>query len=552
MAERQNPLGERGQERGFAVTFPFALPGLPVRGQVSLQERWEPGAGQGGEGFRIIVLTRPQEVSLEPSDPPAAGLAVCIPGRPPGRVAEARARFFHGRLLAAPDLAAEQSVWRGLRPALLAGRIITSTGARLDPRVVFQSREPLAWFQRIAAALVAAEDRGLLALWNEALPYARLFREDLAPAASEAAAREQESRLLERVVALGRSLEEALAVGKRLSRTLGPLPAGDLTALSTRFLPLCQAQGLQEFYRVACLNYPDLTYLARDLARAQRLLEFASLAPEVIAARAYLEKAEPADPGEELSLDRASLLEQVSAENLFNSPHLWPSLKSLWEWYRGRYQAAYRAYHARYQAEAAALRRSLKAAAEQLSALERLDSIPELGPARSLGLREEERAILKELRLCSAAALAEAAPRCPRCKLSLADQPPRERAADFLERLQVALGEQQRRLSSEAIRQILALSGERRIDRFIKIVQSSNLAPLARILDDELVAFLRQLLADSAPQPSPVLEQLKRRFPVVAQGQVEQVVAEMRALLEQALTQAQKQSPGKQVHLVLE
>lgn len=549
MAERQNPLGERGKESGFAVTFPFALPGLPVRGQVCLQERWEPGAGTGDEGFRIIVLTRPQEVALEPSD---SSLAVCIPGRPPARVAEARARYFNGRLLSAQDLAAEQSVWRGMRPALLTGRIITSTGALLDPKVVFQSREPLAWFQRIAAALVVAEDRGLLAFWNEVLPYARLFREDLAPAASEAAAREQEKRLLERVAALGRSLEEALAMGKRLSRTLGPLPAGDLAALRTRFLPLCQAKSLQEFYEVGRLNYPDLTYLARDLARAQRLLEFASLATEVIAARAYLEQAAPADPGEELALDRASLLEQISAENLFSSPHLWPSLKSLWEWYRGRYQAAYRAYHARYHEEAAALRRSLKEAEAQLSALERLDSIPELGPARSLDLRGEERAILKELRLCSAASLAEASPRCPRCRLSLADQPPRERVADFLERLQAALGEQQQRLSSEAIRQILASSGERRIDRFIKIVQISDLAPLARILDDELVAFLRRLLADSASQPSPVLEQLKRRFPVVAQGQVEPVVAELRALLEQALAQAQKRSPGKQVHLVLE
>jgi hypothetical protein len=42
---------------------------------------------------------------------------------------------------------------------------------------------------------------------------------------------------------------------------------------------------------------------------------------------------------------------------------------------------------------------------------------------------------------------------------------------------------------------ILSQSHQPRIEQFIKVVQTSDLSSLANILDDELVSFLRQLLA---------------------------------------------------------
>ena len=49
-------------------------------------------------------------------------------------------------------------------------------------------------------------------------------------------------------------------------------------------------------------------------------------------------------------------------------------------------------------------------------------------------------------------------------------------------------------LSSEAVRQILAAEKGERLERFLQVVQASDLTGLANVLDDELLAFLRELL----------------------------------------------------------
>lgn len=87
-------------------------------------------------------------------------------------------------------------------------------------------------------------------------------------------------------------------------------------------------------------------------------------------------------------------------------------------------------------------------------------------------------------------------PTCSHCGLLLTADPPQREVERFLHQLKQALKEQHRRLSSEAIGRILAQSGERRIDQFIKVVQTSDLSSLANVLDDELVEFLRQLLRE--------------------------------------------------------
>jgi len=135
-----------------------------------------------------------------------------------------------------------------------------------------------------------------------------------------------------------------------------------------------------------------------------------------------------------------------------------------------------------------------------VDALKRLNSIPELGEPPGQELEGEYQQLLEQIKPCpdwEGRISLDLEPTCAGCRLALSISPPTKEVEDFRQKLEQALREQQRRLSSEAIRQILAQSREKRIDRFIKVVQTSDLSPLVNVLDDELVSFLRQLLAEA-------------------------------------------------------
>ena len=70
---------------------------------------------------------------------------------------------------------------------------------------------------------------------------------------------------------------------------------------------------------------------------------------EAYKARQYLEGME-LPPGE-LALDCASLKEQLTPDYLLKNPHLWESVKVLFDWLRSRYIPLYLEHHRRYQSE---------------------------------------------------------------------------------------------------------------------------------------------------------------------------------------------------------
>ena len=133
----------------------------------------------------------------------------------------------------------------------------------------------------------------------------------------------------------------------------------------------------------------------------------------------------------------------------------------------------------------------------------------------------------------------------------LTAEPPKEEVERFLRRLRQALKEQQRRLSSGAVRHILARSGEKRIDQFIKVVQTSNLSPLVNVLDDELVDFLRHLLQEAHIEIEwrPTVSELAQKFPSLEEGEIDVAAAEFAKVLKKAFAKAKKEHPGKRVRL---
>ncbi|MBI4301245.1 MAG: hypothetical protein HY664_01395 [Chloroflexi bacterium] len=334
--------------------------------------------------------------------------------------------------------------------------------------------------------------------WWRVYPYAQLIKKDLEQGNSP----EEMSKGEEHLVAALHQLDGAITAlkGELKSSGLGVVPEVMKEALR-RLAGLSKAASGEDFYVAARREYNTPEALAADMGLYEGLAQWRAIASEVVAVKAYLEEATVAEG--EMAMDRASLLGQLTLTNLLSQPHLWPSVKALFDWFKTRYRTAYQSHHRRYHQELAKLHEDLEEAKPQLMALARLNSIVELGPPLGEELQGQYLPLLTITASCPAGnkeeSLAGEQPLCPHCRLSMGAETPAKGVGYFLKQLAKALRKQQHRLSSETIRQILAQRGERRIDRFLKVVQASDLSPLVNTLDDELVTFLRQLLV--APKP---------------------------------------------------
>jgi hypothetical protein len=272
--------------------------------------------------------------------------------------------------------------------------------------------------------------------------------------------------------------------------------------------------------------------------------------------RAYLEATVVPDSAGELALDRRVTLEQLPSAALFMEPHRLDGMRATFEFFRKHYEAAYQEHHRRYWEACARLAFDLEEATTTARALGRLNGLRELGKPVGIGALAQYEDLRRALERCSLEeALAEAlsrAPACPMCGVTLADEPPAERARDVSRRLQHALRQQQNRLSSAAIRQILSRRKEEKVEQFLRVIQASDLRGLAQLLDDDLVAFLRDMLAAPGEAEAPLLERLRRVYPEVREESLEAAVAEFRRLLTDALAAERNTHPGRRPRVALD
>jgi hypothetical protein len=289
--------------------------------------------------------------------------------------------------------------------------------------------------------------------------------------------------------------------------------------------------------------------LAEDVFLARCLLRDPPAALELAAMRDFLAHAVVPERLSELAMDRTVGLEQVSFATLWAEPHRLSSMRATFEYFRGRFRAALLAHHTGYWQAMRHLRLSLEDSESTASALARLNSLEQLGRPLGEDVLTQHGSLLAAVQDCplvdrTQQAL-ETAASCPACGLTLADEPPAAEVDAVLRRLSRALGQQMTRLSSEAVHRILARARGERIEQFLQVVQASDLAGLASVLDDELVEFLHDLLAGGPTSAAPpVLERLRRAFPVVGEGEVEAATEVFRRLLEQALTEERRARPG--------
>jgi hypothetical protein len=296
--------------------------------------------------------------------------------------------------------------------------------------------------------------------------------------------------------------------------------------------------------------YPAPMALAEDVFLARCLLRDPSATLELAAMRDFLARTVVPERLAELAMDHTVSLEQISFVTLWAEPHRLDSMRATFEYFRGRFRAALLAHHAGCWRDMRRLRLSLEDSDATARALARLNSLEQLGRPLGEDALAQHGRLLAAVQDCPLVERLEealgAAASCPACGLTLADDPPSAEADAVLRRLSRALSQQMTRLSSEAVHRILARARGERIEQFLEVVQASDLAGLASVLDDELLEFLRDLLAgEPTAAAPPVLDRLRRAFPVVSESEVEAATEVFRRLLQQALSEQRRARPDR-------
>ena len=195
--------------------------------------------------------------------------------------------------------------------------------------------------------------------------------------------------------------------------------------------------------------------------------------------------------------ERQALLGRLRSPELVVSPHQWAGLVEELEAFRHRYATAYLQHHETYHAEMALLGHRMADIRLEARALEQLNGVSALGEALAPDLPALVEELYNSIASCSAHPLSEEIerfPRCEECGIRLSAHPPTKDVESLGGYVHEALREQNQRLSGWVVSRLIQGQESEEIDRFIKVVQVSDLSGLAQVLNPELVQFITKLL----------------------------------------------------------
>lgn len=462
------------------------------RGRAVLLPGWPAGAAAEraaqGEDFRIVILSQP------PGEPisVAEGVAVSAPARRLAFTADAV-----GEAAAPYGAAAQSALALSSQDAelLRQGHLYAAAPLQLTPKEVFaEGKAHLDLLARdLLLAMAAAEYLSPIAV--------ALY----APGGPKPATLERLQDLMELLQAVGDGgpADEALEARDALDR------------LSR----LASCADREHFLTCAEQIYPGTRALMEDIYMLRAFAQSPRLASELLAMQRFLHEAVvPAEEGD-LALDRALAMEQLPFAILAAEPQRLPPARAMLDAFRRKYTSAYREHHTRYWAQMARLHARLREEQTLVDALQRLNSLAELGPPAGVGALAAYEQLVAETAGCPLVGgveeMRETEALCPACGLSMDEATPVQRVEEIMQRVRRACDRQRARLSSSAVQQVLRRSNDARIEQFLRIVQASQLSSLPDILDEELAGYLRRFLVESRIQEAlqPILDQLQGGAP---------------------------------------
>ncbi|MBI2166331.1 MAG: hypothetical protein HYU29_08030 [Chloroflexi bacterium] len=395
-------------------------------------------------------------------------------------------------------LAGPQEVEIHLRPG---HRLKTASGYPFPGDRLFKEALPeIPWEDRWWEDLLTVAEPSP-PTWQTLAPYAKAFLPGVPnglPQADPSAIAQLLSHALAQVREQLPAVRQSL---QTLSDTLGHTLAQTGQEALERLEGAASATNPSQLFPL-CRRIGPPSALAQVLDLHRRLLQLSEKVQEIRMVKECLDGAALGPRQQDMAFEKATILAQLDVNSLVQNPSLWPTVKGHFETLYSRYREAYAYHHTAYNRQARTLARRLEQMRPRLEALDRLNTLLELGPPVRPDLSPWYRGLQGSLKLCTAPppeGYQEPQPFCPNCHLTLLDTVPEEETSLLEEALRDALAQQNHRLASYTTHRILDTPGRDLTDKFIQIVQASDLDSLAGVLDDEVLAFLRSYLRQGRP-----------------------------------------------------
>ena len=375
----------------------------------------------------------------------------------------------------------------------------------------------LRWNQEIAGWAVSIGP-ATAPEWNDALPHLSTLSPGLAPVSVEQEFQPQEQTLLRHLDALAAELAQAQELialleraqdlrgqmGYRVDTDVDPSVAtaeegGALTASLGR-LSQISGRDFRSIYQSVRSVYTDHRRLEDDLSLLHQLSLLGRSAEDILKAQEYLEGAlVPPIRYPALSVDSQALRAALMPATLVQARgRTWGALEQEVSRFKSNFADAYRIHHEDVHQALPAFQRDLVLAHRKLGATELLNALSELGDPTGAGLSDSLSQLEQVPPNCTVSKAhldLEYFPWCSSCRLSLETSLPSADLARLLPAIDGALEAKNGQLSNLLVERILDGQADGRLDDFLKIVQASDLSALATTLNQELLGFIRRLLA---------------------------------------------------------
>jgi hypothetical protein len=407
----------------------------------------------------------------------------------------------------------------------------------------------------LGARIVASVQKG----WNEVLPYARVLDDTLKPASTPDEELQRNDQLL---AVLAKLKEELPAVDhslKTLAEKLEGAVPKSFTELNARLGILVATASYQEFDAAVRESYAAPEKFKEAFADHDKARRLRDRAFEISQARDYLAAACDVDKG--IELERKTNLGFFKFDTLFASPHLIPARLDSFEKWKGNYVQAYRKAHRTYYESLEKIAVSAQALRPRVIALDRLNTITELGPplTGTGNLAGELNQLESAAWLCPDAAEAEVAGTkavCPKCDWTPAKALPQKDCDRVSSLIAQGLADRIQRLKDASIAAILkkAADESNRADlkSLLEIIQIADADKLVGVITDDLVTFLRKLLQEAnIVHETVALQPILNQIGAVEEERIEESLSKLTSLLRTAIKNAKaKHGAGKRVRVL--
>ncbi len=291
--------------------------------------------------------------------------------------------------------------------------------------------------------------------------------------------------------------------------------------------------------------YANPVELAEEVICSRAVTQDPAATMEIAKMRLFVEGAEVPLSMQELYTDRVAQREDLSYSIAVDYPHSFAGVRSRFQLFKQRYQRAYAVHHRSYWSETAHIHSKLLTLNPRIKALGSLNGLAELGTPLGLALAERSDTLMAKTAGCLSndgleTALQDA-PACSACGITLASGPPYTEAEELRIELDQALASQLQRLSGQAVQYILNQRSGDNVERFLEVVQASDLAGACRC-SKRRTGWLLEADADRGERPvrlQPLLDRIAQTYPAdIGEKDIDSIVQDTKRLIEESLRAA--------------